>query len=237
MRRGQTRAIAASGLPVVSAIGHETDFTIADFVADLRAPTPSAAAELITEAQHRIAERVGNNASRLERAVRFQLLHARRQLDSLPVERAERRVTTLIHRMSQRADDAAFRMESAMSESLRQRQREVAELVAAVLHHDPRRQLGRTRERLATGRTRLERSLERTLRSSGARLNALDARLHSLSPVAVLERGYALVLGKDGTVIRSTAQVAAGDCVTTRLSDGEFKSRVEDAAHKKNKKK
>ena len=77
------RAIVASGLPVVSAIGHETDFTIADFVADLRAPTPSAAAELITEAQHRIAERVETQANRLERATRFQLLHARQQFETV----------------------------------------------------------------------------------------------------------------------------------------------------------
>ena len=76
------RAIVASRLPVVSAIGHETDFTIADFVADLRAPTPSAAAELITEAQHRVAEHVARLNHRLERAARFQLLHARQRLDA-----------------------------------------------------------------------------------------------------------------------------------------------------------
>ena len=78
------RAIAASRLPVVSAIGHETDFTIADFVADLRAPTPSAAAELITEAQHKIADRVAEQSHRLERAARFQLLQARQRLSRLP---------------------------------------------------------------------------------------------------------------------------------------------------------
>ena len=108
------RAIAASRLPVVSAIGHETDFTIADFVADLRAPTPSAAAELITEAQHRVAERVSNQAVRLERAARFQLLHGRQQLDALPVARAEGRVTTMLHRLNQRLDDLGFSMEASV---------------------------------------------------------------------------------------------------------------------------
>jgi exodeoxyribonuclease VII large subunit len=231
------RAIFNSQLPVVSAIGHETDFTIADFVADLRASTPSAAAELITEAQHRIAERVANQANRLERAARFQLLHARQQLDNAAVERAEWRVTSMLSRLDQRLDDLGFRMEESVATIVRQRQREVGELAAAVLHHDPRQLLSRTRERLHSRSARLDRSLERSLRASAARLGSLDAQLRSLSPLAVLERGYALVLGADGGLIRSIKQVAAGDKITTRLSDGQFSSRVEEAARKKRGKK
>src|ERR1035438_2876128 len=151
------RAIAWSSLPVVSAIGHENDFTIADFVADLRAPTPSAAAELITEAQHKIAEYLATQEQRLARAARFQLLQARQRLTRLPVSRAEGRVNTLLHRLAQRLDDFSLRMEAVVSSELRQRQREVAELAAAVLRHDPRQQLGRARERLTVCRTRLDR--------------------------------------------------------------------------------
>ena len=226
------RAIVASPLPVVSAVGHETDFTIADFVADLRAPTPSAAAELITEAQHRVADRVAAQVIRLERATRFQLLHARQMMDSVPIDRTERRMTTMLHRLSQRLDEFGFRMEASMSGLVRTRQREVAGLAADVLHHDPRQMLARSRERLSTSRTRLERSLERTLRRTGAQLGSFDARLRSLSPLAVLDRGYALALGADGTVIRSIDQVAKGDRVRTRLSDGEFGSTVEDVTRK-----
>jgi exodeoxyribonuclease VII large subunit len=222
------RAIAASTLPVVSAIGHETDFTIADFVADLRAPTPSAAAELITEAQHRVADRVATQTSRLERAIRFQLLHSRQRMESVPLDRAERRMTATLHRLSQRVDEAGFRMEVSVTGSIRARQREVGELAADVLHHEPRQMLARARERLSVSHIRMERSLERSLRRSSARLDGLSARLRSLSPLAVLERGYALVLGADGGVIRSTAQVAKGDRVRTRLSDGEFASTVDD---------
>ena len=80
------RAIASSRLPVVSAVGHETDFTIADFVADLRAPTPSAAAELVTEAQHKIAEHLVTQSHRLDRAARFQLLQAQQHLSRVPAE-------------------------------------------------------------------------------------------------------------------------------------------------------
>ena len=221
------RAIAASRLPVVSAIGHETDFTIADFVADLRAPTPSAAAELITEAQHTVAERVENCTNRLERAARFQLLQARQQFEQHSVHRAEWRLTSLLQRLGQRLDDFGFRIEAALNSQLRERMRDAEVLSAAVLRHDPRERLSLTRERIAAGRTRLDRALERTLSAATVRVGALDARLHSLSPLAVLDRGYALVQSADGALIRSTAQIAPGDCVTTRISDGVFTSRVE----------
>jgi exodeoxyribonuclease VII large subunit len=224
------RAIALSRLPVVTAVGHETDFTIADFAADLRAPTPSAAAELITEAQHKIAEHLATQSHRLERAARFQLLQARQRLTRLPVSRAESRVTTLLHRLELRLDDATQRLDVSLNAQLRLRQNRIAELAAAVLRHDPRQNLAHAREHLADMRARLDRSLERLLQSSVASLNALDARLHSLSPLAVLDRGYALVLSAEGALVRSAAQIAAGDRLTTRLADGAFVSRVEATA-------
>jgi exodeoxyribonuclease VII large subunit len=227
------RAIAASRLPVVSAIGHETDFTIADFVADLRAPTPSAAAELITEAQHRIAEHLATVEHRLERATRFQLLQAQQRLARMPISRAESRVAALLRRLEQRTDDLSFRMEAALSGPLRMQQRYVADLTAAVLRHDPRQGLAQARERLAAARTRLDRTLERMIHASAATVSSLDARLHSLSPLAVLDRGYALVLNAEGGLVRSTLQLTQGDQVTTRLSDGAFLSRVEATAPNK----
>jgi exodeoxyribonuclease VII large subunit len=220
------RAIAASRLPVVSAIGHETDFTIADFAADLRAPTPSAAAELITEAQHKIAEHLANQAHRLDRAVRFQILQAQQRLTRLPVSRAEFRVSALLRRASQRLDDLGSRQEAALDRQLRQRQQQVASLNAAVLSHDPRRPLAQARERLLACNTHIDRSLERLLRDFASAHNAFDARLHSLSPLAVLDRGYALVIGPEGSLIRSIAQINPGDRLTARLADGAFTSQV-----------
>jgi len=220
------RAIAASRLPVVSAIGHETDFTIADFVADLRAPTPSAAAELITEAQHNITEHLAEQSHRLERAARFQMLQAQQRLTRLPVSRAEGRVNTMLHRLAQRLDELSFRKGSAMGRLLQQNHLHLTELTAAVLRHDPRQQLGVARERLTACRMHLDRTLERKVHESTVCLNALDARLHSLSPLAVLERGYALVVDAAGGVVRSITQVDPGDEVTTRLTDGAFISRV-----------
>jgi len=208
-------------------VGHETDFTIADFVADLRAPTPSAAAELITEAQHKIVEHLAAQSHRLERAARFQLLQAHQRLAHLPISRVESRVTTLLHRIEQRFDDALQRLDAAIQQRLRLRQNRIAALAAAVLHHDPRQKLAHASAHLADFRARLDRSMERLIAFSVSRFGSLDARLHSLSPLAVLDRGYALVLSPNGALIRSTSQIGSGDQLTTRLADGSFSSRVE----------
>lgn len=220
------RAIVASRLPVVSAIGHETDFTIADFAADLRAPTPSAAAELITAAQHDVGEHLARLNHRLERAARFQFLQARQRLSRVPASRTESRMTTMLHRLEQRLDDLGFRMENAVRQQIRGKQRYLGDLAGAVLRHDPRQQLAHARGHFEAYRTRLDRTLERTMEASRAQLRALEARLNSLSPLAVLHRGYALVLDASGVLVRSAHQVRPGDAVTTRLSDGAFTSKV-----------
>jgi exodeoxyribonuclease VII large subunit len=224
------RAIAASRLPVVSAVGHETDFTIADFAADLRAPTPSAAAELVTEAQHKIAEHLAAQLHRLDRAMRFQLLQAGQRLAQSALSRIESRVTTLMYRLEQRLDEALQRLDAAVQQHIRQCQIRIAELATGVLHYDPRQKLAHARGQLAEFRARLNRCPERLIESSSARLGALDARLHSLSPLAVLNRGYALVLSTEGALIRSTAQIVSGDELTTRMADGSFLSRVENVS-------
>ena len=155
----------------------------------------------------------------------------------MPVDRTERRITTLLHRLSQRLDDLSFQIEARVTGLVRTQQREVASLLADVLHHEPRQMLARMRERLTVGNTRIERSLERNLRRSAARVEALEARLRSLSPLAVLERGYALVIDTEGAVIRSATQVSRGDHVRTRLSDGEFGSTVDEVGSTKKRKK
>ncbi|MGC9159231.1 MAG: exodeoxyribonuclease VII large subunit, partial [Terracidiphilus sp.] len=153
------------------------------------------------------------------------------RLIRLPLARAEGRMNALLRRLQQRLDDLSFRREAAVSSQLRLRQRRAAELTAAVLRHDPHRNLGRARERLAVCRARLDRVPERMAGVSKARLGALEARLHSLSPLAVLDRGYALVLDAAGSLVRSARQIAPGDRLMTRLADGTFISRVESAAN------
>jgi exodeoxyribonuclease VII large subunit len=242
------RAIAASVLPVVSAVGHETDFTIADFVADLRAPTPSAAAELITEAQHKVEELVAGLSNRLVRAARFQLLQARQRLARVPVAYAEQRVVTGLHRLEQGLDDLGFRMESAMGEVLRDLNRSVAELNAGVLRHDPRQLLSVARESLAASQSRLNHALHRSLTAARYRQQSVEARLYraaqvsvggrraawanlrgelqAMSPLAVLQRGYALVQDEGGAVIRSVGELSVDQLLHTRMSDGTFSSQV-----------
>ena len=221
------RAISASRVPVVSAVGHETDFTIADFAADLRAPTPSAAAELVTEAHHKIGEHLAAQSARIERAARFRLLQAEQRMVRVQENRAQSRLAAVLHRLAQHLDDLFFRQEFALKDEIRRWESHVAALGAAVLRRDPRGHITRSREHLADSITRLRRSIEQITQTLRARLGALDARLHSLSPLAVLDRGYALVLSADGRVVRSTRQLSAGDQVTTRLADGTFSSRVD----------
>jgi exodeoxyribonuclease VII large subunit len=220
------RAIAASRIPVVSAVGHETDFTIADFVADLRAPTPSAAAELITEVQHKVAERVSALCLRLERAARFQLLQARQSIDSLHAERAEWQMGSMLNRLEQQLDESVLRFEQSMHTRLQASQQAVLILAGSVMRHDPRRMLAEAREHMASICVRLERAMERCVRELATHVHEADARLYALSPLGVLQRGYALVQDADGVLIRSTAQIARGNMVRTRLGDGAFLSRV-----------
>lgn len=221
------RAIAASELPVVSAVGHETDFTIADFVADLRAPTPSAAAELITAAQHKIAERIAELSLRLGRGANFQLLTARQKLSRVPVSRTEARITAILRRLEQRLDETTQEMQAVVESRLRRLQRKVDDLCSSVVRHDPRQRLAHARQHLVSSTTRMDRVFERSMHDRKAVLYNLVARLHSLSPLAVLDRGYALVLDESGNLVRSAAQVSPGLNVNTRLADGTFTSRVE----------
>jgi len=220
------RVIASSGLPVVSAIGHETDFTIADFVADLRAPTPSAAAELITAAQHRIEERMDSLDSRIRRAVRYQLILAQQRLTALSAERLHSRLHALLGRRSQRLDDLGYRLESAASRSLRASAARLAALAARIQRQSPAVRLLLARRRLDRAEHSLTRFAPTVFARHFTRLNHASARLHALSPIAVLNRGYALVYTADGTLLRSAAGTATGRRIRARLASGSLEAEV-----------
>ncbi|HEY5056727.1 MAG TPA: exodeoxyribonuclease VII large subunit [Acidobacteriaceae bacterium] len=220
------RAIAASGLPVVSAVGHETDFTIADFVADLRAPTPSAAAEIITAAQHRIEDRIAALDARVLRAARYHLVLSRQRLASVSVPAMRARLESLLGRRTQRLDDLCYRLESAASRRLRIRSTQLSQLTARLARHNPTARLALTRRRLDRANDSLRRLAQSALNARTTRLDRASTRLHALSPLAVLDRGYALVFDANGKLLRRAATAKPGQSIRARLSQGVIEAEV-----------
>jgi exodeoxyribonuclease VII large subunit len=223
---GLARTIAASTLPVVSAVGHETDFTIADFVADLRAPTPSAAAELITAAQHRVEERVEELDARLRRAVRYHLMLARQRYSALAADQVLARARDVIGRRGQRVDELERQLEAALSRQLRGLADRVAKLTSRVDRQNPTLKLGVVRRRLDSAEQCMQRLAGSIISARTVRLQHAAARLQALSPLAVLSRGYALVYGPDGSLLRSAAEAKPGDTIRARLASGSVDAQV-----------
>jgi len=228
------RAIAASGLPVVSAIGHETDFTIADLVADLRAATPSAAAELITAAQHRIEERVEALDERVCRAIRYQLMLARQRFLALSIGPIQSRLQALVGRRSQRLDDLRQRHSVATSRCLRTRVNQLSSLTTRLQRHNPSIRIALAFRRFEAANQFLCRLTLDALAARATQLARAAARLHALSPLAVLNRGYALVYIEDGTVngasggrlLRNAAEAHSGQTIRARLAKGSVSAEV-----------
>jgi exodeoxyribonuclease VII large subunit len=220
------RTIAASKLPVVSAIGHETDFTIADLVADLRAPTPSAAAELVTAEQHRIDERIDALDRRLGRAVHFQALHARQLLARLSAESLLLRVRDSVGRRSQRVDELELRLEAGVARRLRGQGQRLEALDGRLRRQNMSLKVANAKHRLQRAVVRLEAVAGQRTAALTQRLNRTTARLEVMSPLAVLERGYAIAYGADGRILRSASQASVGEAVRVRLGSGALEADV-----------
>jgi exodeoxyribonuclease VII large subunit len=220
------RVAAGSELPLISAIGHETDFTILDFVADLRAPTPSAAAELVIESQHQLEERVRTLRQRLARAARYQLLIARQTLTQLAQHGAFARMRELIGRRQQRLDELVFRLAGAERKRLQEYRSRLDVASARVRHHDLRRALAVMRRELVTRGSALASATRAELMRRRARVEGLSGTLEALSPLNILERGYALVFDAKGNLIKDASQVKAGDEIRARVSRGTIDATV-----------
>ena len=220
------RVIASSELPVVSAVGHETDFTIADFVADLRAPTPSAAAELITAQQHKVEERVEDLHHRLLRACRYKLMMASEQLARVSIAAASARIGDALGRRQQRLDELHFRMETAILKADRAVVGRLHDLSARLMRHEPTQKLNSNSEAVRTLEQRLYRCALTSLEGLRYQLKSRDARLGSLSPLAVLGRGYAVVFDERGALVRDARSLSTGDLIETRLAAGYVTSTV-----------
>ncbi|MBZ5531613.1 MAG: exodeoxyribonuclease VII large subunit [Acidobacteriia bacterium] len=222
------RTIAASTLPVISAVGHETDFTVADFVADLRAPTPSAAAELVIDSKRQLAEHLEHLRQRLARAARYRLLMARSRLTELAQNGAFARTQDLLGRRAQRLDELVFRLATAFTEGLREYHRRLEVASSRVLHFDFRRALTLTRTRLDASSRALLRAMSARQAEDRAKLNELSVKLDALSPMKILDRGYALVFDAQGQLVSDASKLRPGDQVSARVSKGTFTAEIKE---------
>jgi exodeoxyribonuclease VII large subunit len=220
------RAIAKSQLPVVSAVGHETDFTIADFVADLRAPTPSAAAELLTEAEHKVEERLEQLHRRLTQACRYLLMRAQERFARLSAPAAFARLRSSWTRRQQRVDELQYQMDAAWHRHSRDMTERLQKLEARLLRQDVSHRMRMVGERLSMLDGRIGRAEQELLLRSKARHANAAGRLLTLSPLAVLNRGYALVFDESGALIRDASATREGSLLTTRFAASTLTSRV-----------
>jgi exodeoxyribonuclease VII large subunit len=223
---GLARAIAASELPIVSAIGHETDFTISDFVADLRAATPSAAAELVTAAQQHVEHRVAILAARVQRSGHFHLMLARHRYARLSAESVLNRLRDAVNRRDQYLDELRLRLDASMDRRVRMRARQFASLIDRLRLQGIAARIAAIHRRLRSADQRLHRSTTQIINARQMRLSRASAGLEALSPLAVLSRGYALVYAGDGKLLRSAAGTAAGKTIRARLAHGTLKAEV-----------
>ena len=224
---GVARAIAACTIPVVSAVGHEIDFSISDFVADLRAPTPSAAAELILPDGDALHGALAQLDARLRNVWNRRTQHAMQRLDQLAARlHAQRPAQRLAH---QRERMLALRERLWRAQALVQERAttRLAHAHARLVACHPRMQLVRLAERSATLNQRLARAWQRDAERRGQRLVELARALHAVSPLDVLQRGYAILFDSAGNVLRTSRSVAPGTALRARLADGELPLRVE----------
>jgi exodeoxyribonuclease VII large subunit len=217
------RAISRCDVPVISGVGHETDVTIADFAADLRCATPSAAAETVVARRDEFVGRIDRHAERLRAALDRRLLGARSRAHALESRRGLAAVTASVAMRGRHVMELGEAFRRAMTERVTREARRVAVTARALARHDPRERLARTRGRLANLDTQLQAGVQRRHQRATAVFRTTAGQLHSLSPLAVLGRGYAVCWDDSRTrIIRRAADVSAGDSVRVTLGEGEL---------------
>ena len=221
------RAISTSPVPVVSAVGHEVDVTIADFVADLRAPTPSAAAEMVVTAKDEFCSRVTRLAQRLRASARSDVQRRRASVHALTSRRGLAGWHARLAMRGRHAAELTHQVGRTAAAHLARRQRGYRALRDRLEARDLRRHLSVIKSRLGQASGRLDASAGRTQHRADARLASLAGRLGNLSPLAVLARGYAVCWNADRTaIIRRAADAAPGDRVRVTLHEGELECDV-----------
>ena len=220
------RAIANSRIPVISAVGHEIDFTIADFVADVRAPTPSAAAEMVVLKKSEFMDRVTGLEQRLAQSVHILLSQMRNRILSLSTVRAFSSVESRLQRYQQRTDELSFRLETAIQSRLSTLQSHWRILSSFFQRYDLRQSILIRRETVKAREQRLFSRLQLLLQISRRRVQSLESTLIALNPMAVLERGYAICRDKRGNVVKNSRNLTTGELFTVTLARGKIEGEV-----------
>ncbi len=221
------RAIADCPIPIISAVGHEIDFTIADFAADVRAPTPSAAAEIAVADGAELLGKLAMLRKRIDRQAADRLSRARAALDAFKRGALRRDGERLLREPTMRVDSARSRLNQSLVVALSHAARRLAEMSASHRSHHPLRVLERRVEVLSNLRQRLNRAGADVLHRRSDQLQRLRGMLRTLGPESAFQRGFSITRGPDGRILRSAASVKPGDLLRTRLADGETTSRVE----------
>ncbi len=220
------RAIFASEIPVISGVGHETDFTIADFVADVRASTPSAAAELVVQTRAQFDKHIADLRETLAGLFRYRLLELSRRVHELSARRGFRRPLDLLRQQRQRADEMTSRLALGLRARLEQSRKRFTAAHLRIATFDFRVKIAAFRLRLERRTAELGVRIERLLRAKRDRLEKLSLQLQERSPLRVLERGYAIATDAAGNLLRDAAQVALGDTVAIQLHRGRLSTEV-----------
>lgn len=220
------RAVYRSRLPVISAVGHETDWTICDFVADLRAPTPSAAAELVIASSLELRGQLEALSHHLRIAMESRLAALDARVDAL--RRSLHDPSTMLGHLAQRVDDLTERLERALENAVLRRRELFERLQSGLTYHNPARQTERLQQQLATLAGQSEQLIQTKIQGLKHAFGGLAARLEVLSPLRTLSRGYAIAVTSDGTVVTTVAQLAEGDRINVHLHQGKAVCRVEE---------
>lgn len=220
------RAIFASQIPVVSAVGHETDVTIADFVADLRAPTPSAAAEIVSRNQLELLRQIRSVQQRLEMAMDFFIANRTRRFTQLNHRLQQQHPQLRLARQQTVLEKLRQRMRFALDNQLKQAAQRNGRLAQRLNQQNPQPRILRAQTRIQQLEYRLAENLRARLSETRERFGNAVTHLEAVSPLSTLARGYSVTTAADGNVLKQARQVKAGDTLTTRLADGWVESEV-----------
>ncbi|MBB5875913.1 exodeoxyribonuclease VII large subunit [Xanthomonas sp. 3498] len=222
------RTIAAAITPVVSAVGHETDVTLADFAADLRAPTPSVAAELLVPDQRDLSARLRAQHAALLRWQQHRLRQAQQRADRALLRLQAQSPQARLQLLQRRQHELGRRLKTVWRQQQERRHAQLRHAAAVLRASQPQRRLAMLRVRLLALGRRPQAAMARQLQADAQRLRALARALETVSPLATVARGYSILRrADDGSVVRSAAQVAPGDRLRARLADGELHLRAE----------